>query len=129
MGGESTVVFKQVSSLKKIISMFLKKKCEHCPKIDPILITFFVLRIEKSIFFLVEKSLKTEFYIQKKKKVDGVALYVLIIMSKYSLQWIKMNGYRPSPFDVPIRARIATQHEKNKAKLDDEKDKSICKAL
>jgi len=37
----------------------------------------------------------------------------------------KMNGFRPSPFDVPIRVRIATQHEKNKAKLDEpEKDKN-----
>ena len=35
----------------------------------------------------------------------------------------KMNGYRPSPFDVPIRVRIATQHEKNKAKLEDDKDR------
>lgn len=40
----------------------------------------------------------------------------------------KMNGFRPSPFDVPIRVRIATQHEKNKAKLDEpEKDKNAYK--
>jgi len=27
----------------------------------------------------------------------------------------KLNGHRPSNFDVPIRVRIATQHEKNKS--------------
>ena len=73
--------------------------------------------------------MKTVFYALEKKKADGVALYVLIIMSKRSLQWKKLKWLSPSPFDVPIRVHIATQHEKNKAKLDDEKDKSICKAL